>query len=209
MLDLFWDAWKQRDREGLFLWLWLMVPLPIVYYSHFPIKYLLPSIPAVILICFRLALAVPARMARAGGILLVIGGTFYSLLILRSDAEFAAVGRDAMEQMVRPHVAGGEKVWYGGEFSAYWYAGLAGAELVVPGVREPTRGDLLAIGVREDGGETLKHLPKRTLLQTIRHRYRFGRTMWQGAGLYSNRAGPWLLAFGNGEDDRYELWRID
>jgi hypothetical protein len=208
LCDVAWQAWKRQDHELAFLWLWLMVPLPVVYYSHFPIKYLLPCVPALIVLCFRLAQNVPSRLMRAGCILWVIGGTLYSLAILRSDAEFAQAGKDAMIALVQPHLARGERVWYGGEFSAYWYAGTAGAQLVVPGSSEPARGDLLAIGIREDG-ETLKRYPNRTLVQSIHHQYRFGRTMWKGAGLYSNRAGRWLLAFGNDADDRYELWRID
>ena len=208
LFDLFWDLWKTRDPQALFLWLWLLVPLPIVYYSHFPIKYLLPSMPAVILIGFRLTQNIPGRVARAGWALVVIGGAIYSLLILRADAEFAAAGKAAMEQLVRPYIDSGERVWYGGDFSAYWYAGQAGAKLVVPGVREPARGDLLAIGIREGGGDTLRRFPNRTLVQSVHHQYHFGRTMWEGGGLYSNRAGAWLLAFGNGPDDRYELWRI-
>jgi hypothetical protein len=209
LCHLLWEAWKKRDHEEIFLWLWLMVPLPIVYYSHFPIKYLLPCAPALIVLCFRLAQNVPTRLMRAGCVLWITGGALYSMAILRCDSEFAQAGKDAMEQLVHPHVARGEKVWYGGEFSAYWYAGLAGAQLVIPGADEPARGDLLAIGIREDGGDTLKRYPNRTLVQSIHHRYGFGRTMWHGAGLYSNRAGPWLLAFGDDEDDRYELWRID
>src|SRR5215469_12069598 len=34
--DLLWHAWKNQDREGLFLALWLLAPLPIVYYGQFP-----------------------------------------------------------------------------------------------------------------------------------------------------------------------------
>jgi hypothetical protein len=207
VLDLLWDVWKTRAPRALFLWLWLLVPLPIVYYSHFPIKYFLPSMPAVILIGFRLTQNIPTRVARAGWAAIVISGACYSLLILRADAEFAYAGKDAMIQLIRPHVAAGEKVWYGGDFSAYWYAGLAGAELVVPGQREPAPGDLLAVGIRE-GDDTVKRFPNRTLVQTVSHQYRFGRTMWEGGGLYSNRAGPWLLSFGSSPDDRYELWRI-
>src|SRR5262249_5199794 len=140
--SLLWDAWKKRDHNGLFLGLWLLVPLPIVYYGHFPIKYLLPCLPAIILICFQLASAAPAWIARTAAILLIVGGTAYSLLILRADAEFADFGRNALSALIRPHMLAGEKVWFPGDFSAYWYAPLAGGELIVPGVREPQRGDL-------------------------------------------------------------------
>jgi hypothetical protein len=209
--DLLWDAWKSRDREKLFFGLWLLLPLPIVYYVHLPIKYLLPSVPALILICLRLGTAVPARIARTAAILLIIGGTAYSILVLRADAEFAAFGRDALSALIRPHALAGEKVWFPGQFSAYWYAPLAGAELVVPGVREPKRGDLLAVGIREGpvGTANLNRFPNRILLQVLTHKYRFGRTMFENAGLYSNTRSNWLWKFRDSEDDRYELWKLN
>jgi hypothetical protein len=209
LADLLFDSWKKRDQQGLFPMLWLLIPLPIVYYIHLPIKYLLPCMPALILICFRLGVFVPARIARAGSVFLIVGATIYSMLILRSDAEFAEFGRVSMDRLIRPRAAAGEKVWYGGDFSAYWYAPLAGAELYVVGTSQPKAGDLLAVGIQEGGAVTLKHFPKRTLVQTLRHRYRFGRTMFVGIGLYTNLTGNWLWGFGDSEDDRYELWRIE
>jgi hypothetical protein len=212
LADLLWDAWKSRERTGLFLGLWLLVPLPIVYYGHFPIKYLLPCLPAIILIYFGLGSAAPAWIAHTAGVLLIIGGTAYSLFILRADAEFADFGRTALSALIRPHVLAGEKVWFPEEFSAYWYAPGAGAELVIPGVREPQRGDLLAVGTFETDNTApaiLRNFPNRTLVQALRHKYRFGRTMGEGAGLYNNNRGNWLWTFRNGEHARYELWRLD
>ncbi len=54
LASLFYQAFKKRDHTSLFLLLWILIPLPIVYYTHLPIKYVLPCIPAVILLCFRL-----------------------------------------------------------------------------------------------------------------------------------------------------------
>ena len=93
--------------------------------------------------------------------------------------------------------------------SAYWYAPLAGAELYVAGASQPKAGDLVAVGIQERGEVTLTHFPKRTLVQAITHKYRFGRTVFDGAGLYTNRTGNWLLGFDVSERDRYELWRIE
>jgi hypothetical protein len=39
LADLLIEALRKRDHDGLFLSLWLLVPLPIVYYAHLPIKY--------------------------------------------------------------------------------------------------------------------------------------------------------------------------
>ena len=210
LADLLWQAWRNRDREGLWLGLWLLVPLPVTYYQQFPIKYLLPCLPAVILIWFRLSSAVPVRIARTGAILVIIGGTIFSLIILRSDAEFANFGRDALITLIRPHTLAGEKVWFPSQFSAYWYASAAGAELAVPGVREPQRGDLFVVGSYElDKTGMLKKFPNRILVQALAHKYRFGRTMAAGAGFYYNPFGNWLWVFRNGDDGRYELWRLN
>jgi hypothetical protein len=209
LADLLLEALRKRDHLGMCLVFWLLVPIPIVYYFHLPIKYLLPCMPAIILICFRLASCLSDRTFRAAKVLTVCAGMVFSILILRSDAEFAEFGRTGLDSLIRPHVAAGEKVWYGGEFSAYWYAPLAGAELLVPGEREPRPGDLLAIGRYEGGDITLRMLPKRTLVQSVSHTYSFGRTMGPGIGLYTNVQGFWMWGFGRSELDRYELWRID
>ena len=81
--------YEKRDHTGLFLVLWILIPLPIVYYVQLPVKYLLPCMPAVILLCFRLMEGFSARVARAAAIALIVASTGYSLLILHSDAEFA------------------------------------------------------------------------------------------------------------------------
>jgi hypothetical protein len=43
----------------------------------------------------------------------------------------------------------------------------------------------------------------------IYHKYRFGRTMGAGKGLYTNGFGLWMWGFGVDVNDRFELWRID
>jgi hypothetical protein len=206
--DLLWDACRNVDHLGVFLVLWILLPLPIVYYGHLPIKYLLPVLPAVILLCLRLGSLIPFQASRAIAVIAIASGTIYSLLILRSDLELANNGKAAMEQLVRPNVAAGKKVWRGGDFSAYWYAARAGAE-VVSNEQHPQPGDLLAIGLFEGGESTLRSFPHRTLLERIPVKYTFGRTMGKGIGLYTNLSGAWLWGFGTSDLDRYELWRIE
>jgi 4-amino-4-deoxy-L-arabinose transferase-like glycosyltransferase len=209
LADLLFEALRKRDDTGLFLMLWVLIPLPIVYYIQLPAKYLLPCMPAVILLCFRLMEVCSARVARAAAIALIVAGAGYSLLILRSDAEFARFGRDSMYRLIEPHVAVGERVWFGSQFSAYWYAPLSGATLTFSGGPQPRPGDLLVVGLNEGGVLTLARFPHRTLVDAISHKYRFGRT-WRGEiGLYTNLHGYWLWGFGESPDDRYELWRID
>lgn len=209
LADLLLEALRRREVIGLFLILWVLIPLPIVYYGQLPAKYLLPCMPAVILLCFRLLEVCSDRVARTAAVALIVAGACYSILILRSDAEFARFGRDSMYRLIEPHVAAGERVWFVSQFSAYWYAPLAGAGLTFPGGPQPRPGDLLVVGLPERGALTLARFPHRTLVEAISHKYRFGRTWGAGIGLYSNVLGYWMWGFGESPDDRYELWRID
>jgi hypothetical protein len=151
------------------------------------------------------------RFVRAAAVVVIAASTCYSVLILRSDAEFARFGRDAMYQLIAQHVAAGEMVWYGSQFSAYWYAPLAGATLTYPGGPQPKPGDLLVVGLYEEDGlvRVLSRFPHRVLVDSVTHQYRFGRTMGGGYGLYSNWVGFWMWGFGSSADDQYQLWRID
>jgi hypothetical protein len=212
LAGLFLQAFKKRDHTNLFLLLWILIPLPIVYYTHLPMKYVLPCIPAVILLCFRLLDGVSLRFARSAAFALILAGTGYSLLILHSDAEFADFGRDTLVHLIQPHVAAGEKVWFPGQYWSYWYAPLAGATLTYPGGPQPRPGDLLVLDVYADSMGAhwpLGRFPHRTLVDSVVHKYRFGRTMGAGIGLYTNGAGFWLWGFGESDKDRFELWRID
>jgi hypothetical protein len=210
LADLLYETWKSADHTDMFLMLWILIPLPIVYYGHLPSKYLLPCMPAVILMCFRLLEGFSFQFFRAVAVTLIVASTSYTFLILRSDAEFARFGRDALYTLIQPHVAAGEKVWFDGQFSAYWYAPLAGATLTMPSGPQPKPGDLLVVGLFEDAGFlVLPRFPNRTLVGAVTHQYRFGRTAKAGIGLYTNRTGYWLWGFGVSPDDRYELWRID
>jgi 4-amino-4-deoxy-L-arabinose transferase-like glycosyltransferase len=210
LVDLLYEAWDRAEHDRLILTLWILIPLPIVYYGHLPPKYLLPCMPAVILLCFRLMEGFSVRFLRAGAIALIVASTGYSLLILHSDAEFAWFGRDAMYHLIQPHVAAGETVWFDGQFSAYWYAPLAGATQTFAGGPQPKPGDLLVVGLSEDGQElVLPRFPHRTLVGAETHQYSFGRTTGAGIGLYSNRIGYWMWGFGSSPYDRYELWKID
>jgi hypothetical protein len=195
------EALKKRDHFGMFLLLWVLIPFPIIYYVHLPIKYLLPCMPAVIFMCFRLMEDFSARFMRISAVTLLAASTAYSLLILRSDAQFAEFGRYAMYHLISPHVAAGEKVWYGGEQWSYWYAPKAGATLTPTDGPQPKPGDLLVVGIFGGGGahSPLERFPHRTLVEAISQNHRFGR-------IYN---GIWMWGFGNEETDRYELWRIE
>jgi hypothetical protein len=210
LADLLIEAFRKRDHTALFLLLWILIPLPIVFYNQLPMKYLVPCLPAIIFLCFRLMEGFSFRVVRVAAVALIVVSTGYSLLILRSDAEYADFGRDAMFRLIQPQVAAGERVWFGDQYSSYWYAPLAGAKLTFPGGPQPKPGDLLVVGRFEIEDRSLALFPHRTLVGEVTHKYRFGRTMGAGMGLYSNQGADWLWGFGpDSESDRYELWRID
>ncbi len=212
LANLLFESLNRRDHMALFLLLWVLIPLPIIYYTHLPMKYLIPCLPAVIFLCFRLLDGVSVRFARAAAVVFIICGTGYSLLILHADAEFANFGREALARLITPHVEAGEKVWYPGQYWSYWYAPLDGATLTFPGGPQPKPGDLLVTDVYADAAGVhapLARFPHRTLVEVIHHKYRFGRTMGAGKGLYSNGSGFWMWGFGQDDKDRFELWRID
>jgi 4-amino-4-deoxy-L-arabinose transferase-like glycosyltransferase len=208
LVELSFEAVKKRDLAGLFLMLWMMIPVPIVGYVHLPMKYVLPCVPAVILVCFRLLDVASVGLARVTVFALIVAGTGYSLLILRSDAEFAEFGRDAMYKLIRPHVEAGERVWFPGQYWSYWYAPLAGARLTHPGGPQPKPGDLLMVDpIADEEASPLKRFPHRTLVDEVSHKYRFGRTVGgETGGLYT---GFWLWQMVDRQNDTYELWRID
>lgn len=206
---LFLEAWRKRDHTALFLMLWIMIPLPTIIYVHLPIKYLLPCVPAVILLCFRLLDGAGVRVARVVAVALIVAGTGYSILILRSDAEYAEFGRDALHELIAPQVAAGGRVWYFGPYFSNWYAPQDGAKLLLPGGPQPKAGDLVVLDVMMGGDWPLKPFPHRTLVETVTHHYRFGRTMGDGVGLYDNWCGMWLWGLGDSVHNRFELWRID
>ncbi len=199
---------RARDRIGMLLGLWVLIPLPVIIYHQFPIKYMLPVVPAVILIVMRILSSRPRRRELSTYGAIVLAGTAYSCVLLRADADFAEYGRRAAVELIAPHVAAGEKVWYGGQWGFYWYAQEAGARIYKPGERGPNPGELLVVGVMEGGDLTRDHFPKRELVDSRHYASPHGRTMGYGGGLYCNGCGdaPWVWNPQTTND--YEVWRI-
>jgi hypothetical protein len=210
LADLVFDAWQSREHSRVVLVLWILIPLPVVLYGHFPIKFLLPVCPAVVLVLFRLSSGVSARVATVCGALLVAAGTAYSCLILEADYRFANVSRTAARELVEPRVAEDQRVWFAGQWGFYWYAQRAGAQLTRPDGPGPFPGDLLAIPTGLAGSATtLNRIPNRTLVRDYTETCACGRTMADGGALYTNRLGNLLWVWSRGPLDRFELWRIE
>jgi hypothetical protein len=208
LIHLFYVCLKRKDRVGVLLGLWLLSPLPAVPYTHFPVKYMLVAFPAVVLILVRtLSCLSLARMTAICAAIVLLGGV-YSCLILEADRDFAEYGRRAARELIAPHVAAREQVWYGGEWGFYWYAQEAGARVSQPGGPGPGAGQLLAVGLAESGDVTRNRFPNRVLVDRREYDSPHGRTLGVGAGLYSNLIGLPLWVWKPDATNVYELWRI-
>jgi hypothetical protein len=206
--DMIYFYLRSRDRLGILLSLWVLIPLPAIIYIYFPIKYMVAVLPAIALILIRQISLLSKSRASLAYTALIFACAGFSLLILRADADFAEYGRRAAAELIAPRVAAGEKVWYGGEWGFYWYAHEAGARISKPGEPGPNPGELLAIGLMEGGGVTRDRFPNRELIDSRRYDSPHGRTMGYGAGLYSNNFGdsPWV--WNPQATNVYEVWRI-
>jgi hypothetical protein len=208
VVDLIRSYVGARDRVGMLLILWVLMPLPAIIYLHLPLKYMLAVSPAIILILIRTLSAVSRKRAFLVYAAIILGCAGYSLVLLRADADFAEYSRRAEAELIAPRVAAGEQVWFSGDWGIYWYAQRAGAKVSKPGEPGPNPGELLVVGLTEGGGECLKRFPNRELIDSRSYDSPHGRTMGYGAGLYSNAYGllPWR--WNPGATNVYQLWRI-
>ena len=199
---------RTGDRLGTFLSLWILMPLSAIIYVNLPIKFMVAVLPAVVLILLRLLSSLSPSRARLTCAAIMLTCVAYSFVLLKADANFADNSRQAAAELIAPHVAVGEKVWYGGQWGFYWYAREAGAQISKPGEPGPNPGELLAVGLLEGGDATLKRFPNRELLDSRTYTAPYGRTVGYGAGLYSNRFGylPWR--WNPAATNTYQLWRI-
>lgn len=208
LADMIYQYVKTHDRVGVLLVLWVLIPTPAAVYTHFPLKYMVPVLPAIVLILIKTLATLPRRRESLayGGLIFVC--TAFSFLLLVADNDFAEYGRRAVAELIAPHVEKGEKVWFNGQWGFYWYALEAGASLSKPRELGPNPGDLLAVGTIEGADSTLNRFPHRELIDERCYSSPHGRTVEYGAGLYSNLHGhvPWR--WNPGATNDYQLWRI-
>ncbi|MGD1075476.1 MAG: hypothetical protein ABR903_05290 [Thermodesulfovibrionales bacterium] len=209
--DVLQDAYVRRDSIQFLLGLWLLVPLSVVPYLHFPSKYLLVSAPAVAILVAR-SLSVDSSRLRARLILgatLALGLTL-GILILRADAVLSNMGRSAAKELIAPNVDRGATVWFGGHWGFQWYAEMSGARPVTLTPPYPNRGDLL-VSSGQSGGIPVEALPVLRRIETFTDERPGGRLMSRedGAGFYSNGWGYMPWAWGQQPADWYDLWEVD
>jgi hypothetical protein len=209
LMDVLLCSFESRDRDPwrMACALWLLIPLVALPYIHFPVKYLVPCAPAAALLIADLLPALRWRKAALCGI--VAAGAIYGGMVLRADAQFAEMPREAAKRLIAPHVAAGERVWVSSQWGLYWYAQKAGAQ-VLRTDDVPAPGDYLVKGQMEGYPGTLYRLPPAIQIERFTVGGPRGRTMSfkDGAGLYSNGWGNLMWAWGTGEWNHYELWRF-
>jgi hypothetical protein len=69
---------------------------------HFPIKYMLAVLPAVVLILIPILWSLPRSRALSAYGAVVLAGTAYSCVLLTADADFADYGRRASAELIAP-----------------------------------------------------------------------------------------------------------
>jgi len=210
LLDILWDAIERRDRVQLALWLWLFLALPAVIYIHLPSKYLLPSVPAAVLLVVRLLAREPRVSARWLIPAFVTAGALLGLLILLGTRSLAETQRKAVTDLIVPHTKSFERVWFAGHWGFQWYAEAAGAWPVTLEPPSPVPGDIIVVS-QLDMPRFPRTWTARKVLQQVDYPNSFGRVMdpQAGAGFFSSVYGyyPWLP--GSGVANHFEVWRVE
>jgi hypothetical protein len=184
----------------------MLVPVPIVVYTHLPPKYLLASAPAAALLIVRRAAG--RRIGVAATASVVVLGAALGVAILRADSAFAEVARTGVRTLAAPQVAAGRTVWYDGHWALHWYAEAAGARRWTPRPPQPAPGDLIISNARRPfplDGEAFGGLVH---LRRHEDRRPGGRVMdaGVGAGFFTNSWGHLPWAWGDDLVDAVDLW---
>ena len=207
------SAITSGDAARLMLATCLFVPIPALWYIHFPAKLLVPIAPAAALLLVahsRDNRPLPAR--RWALLATVIIGAGVGLLVVRTDTAFAHGARSMAHHVIAPHVGRGENVWISGHWGLHWYGPRSGARVLSETPPLPQEGDLVVQQCSIHGAHQLYRVPPtaRTLI-AVYHRSSPGLRVMSydaGAGFYSNYKG--LLPIGWSSTALYEfrVWRI-
>jgi hypothetical protein len=195
---------RRLEPNGL-LWVLLLVPVPVIAYVQIAPKYLLPVLPAAaILAAYGLD-----RLASRKAILalLTAAGVILGVLILSADARMSGRARAAADQLIRPRVEAGERVWFAGHWGFHWYAEAAGAEPLSIDPPFPSRGDIVVSNSVDRPVGLLPQVP-RTLIETWGSADPSGQVMSRHAGFYSDLWGllPWWWERPLGPG--FQVWRV-
>ena len=196
---------RRRLEPSALLWVWLLIPVPVIAYVQIAPKYLLPVLPAVAVLAAYGLDRVAARDRILVG--LTAAGATLGLLILSADARMAGGGRDAAASLIRPRVQAGERVWFAGHWGFHWYAEAAGAVPLTVDGPFPVAGDIIVSSSVDRPVGLLPRVP-RDLIQTWGSTEPAGQVMSRHAGFYSDLWGllPWWWERPLGPG--FRVWRV-
>jgi hypothetical protein len=207
LMDILLEGLWRRDRVQVALGLWLLISLPATFYDHLPVKYLVPSAPAMaILLVRRYRERAPGWLGPMAVASAVVGMAI-AVLVLRADASLAEIGRRggllvAKLRASEPAAA----VWMDGAWGFQWYAVQAGAKPMTQTPPYPRPGDLVVVGPQ---GGRINLIPRRKLIHVERYTATAGWVLGHGAGFFTNGFGALPWSVGPGELGRIEAWRVE
>lgn len=207
LMDIVLEGGQRRDRVQVALGLWLLMSLPGTLYDHLPVKYLVPSAPAMgILLVRRYRERAPLRLQPVA--LLSAGvGMLITVLVLRAESTLAEIGRRGGQVVtwLRQNDPSAT-VWMDGAWGFQWYAVQAGARPLTQAPPFPKKGDLVVAGLQSDGSKRLL-TRKQVHIETFSASN--GWVLGHGAGFYTNGFGALPWSVGPGELGRIEVFRIE
>jgi hypothetical protein len=208
LVEILVDGWRRRDQLQFVCGLWLLIAAPAVVYHHLPVKYLVPSAPAMALLIAR-DLELKQRLRTFCLVSPVVAAcVLLSVLIVQADAAQAEIGRRG-GHLIAERVRGSpdKKVWLDGAWGFQWYGMKAGASPMTTTPPFPQPGDLIVVGPQ--GKLTNKLAPRRTRLFVKDYNTRGGRVMQDGAGFHSNPTGPFPWSWGKSSRGKIEVFAVD
>jgi hypothetical protein len=196
---------RRRLEGSALLWVWLLIPIPVIAYVQIAPKYLLPGLPAIAILAAHGLDRFASRQKVLA--LLTAAGVTLGLLILTADARMAGTARTAAAQLIRPRVQAGTKVWFAGHWGYQWYAEAAGAVPLSVDPPYPSPGDII-VSSSVDRPVGLLPLVPRVLIETPGNSEPAGQVMSLHAGFYSDLWGllPWWWEQPVGPG--FQVWRV-
>jgi hypothetical protein len=198
---------RRRLEGSTLLWVWLLVPVPVIAYIQVAPKYLLPALPAAAVLAAHGLDRFASRTAILAGICAV--GATLGFLILSADARMAGTARTAASRLIRPRTEAGKRVWFAGHWGFHWYAEEAGAMALTVHPPFPSRGDIV-VGSTVDRPVGLLAVLPRTLVESWGSSAPAGQVMSRpaNAGFFSDLWGllPW--SWGPPDGSGFQVWRV-
>lgn len=215
LADALREARALRRVEDLALWCWLLIGLVALPYVQLPAKYLVASAPAAAILVARAAGRARGMFPRVAlGLTLVVGASL-GLAIIRADAALSGMSKWAVEKLIEPRVAAGEKVWFVGHWGFQWYAENAGARPVSLSTQFPSAGDTVVVSAGSSPSEkVLKRLrrdfPDAVPLDRLTDTTRGGRVMnvRRKVGFFSNGHGALPWTWSRAPLDEFTVWQL-